>query len=160
MQNAGREMESTSVLDSNENNVVETTVVSDGGGEETTDNKLNQYVIDGKLGSGAYATVHLAHLEGHPEQKYAIKVVKKAVKRMLAPPGKKQPQSGLKIYFFDIYTFCFLLNNLKIETNKEVALMKKMKHKHLVRLFEVIDDPKKKKLYLGLNGSFFLTRKT
>lgn len=155
MENAGREKENAPLLDSEENNVVETTIVSDGGSEETTDNKLNQYVIDGKLGSGAYATVNLAHLEGHPEQKFAIKVVKKAVKRMLAPPGKKQPQSGLRIYFFSIYNFCFLLNIIKIETNKEVALMKKMKHKHLVRLFEVIDDPKKKKLYLGLNNIFF-----
>jgi hypothetical protein len=48
---------------------------------------------------------------------------------------------------------CFVFNFAihVLDTNKEVALMKKMNHPNLVRLFEVIDDPKKDKLYMGLN---------
>ena len=32
---------------------------------------------------------------------------------------------------------------------KEIAILKKCNHPHIVRLFEVIDDPQSDKIYLG-----------
>lgn len=39
---------------------------------------LNDYVFDDFLGQGAFGKVKLAHKKGHPEQRYAIKILKKS----------------------------------------------------------------------------------
>lgn len=36
-----------------------------------------------------------------------------------------------------------------LQVKREIAIMKKLDHPNIVRLFEVIDDPSREKLYLG-----------
>lgn len=57
----------------------------------------------------------------------AIKIVDKTTRRRL---GRPQPSNEQKI-------------------RREIAIMKKCVHPHVVKLIEVIDDPNAKKIYLG-----------
>lgn len=41
------------------------------------------------------------------------------------------------------------LNTTEAKIRKEIAIMKKLRHPHVVRLFEVIDDRMKDKIYMG-----------
>jgi len=41
------------------------------------------------------------------------------------------------------------LNTTELKIKKEIAIMKKLSHPNVVRLFEVIDDRMKEKVYLG-----------
>ena len=108
---------------------------------------VNQYVIVKEIGFGATATVHKCYVKGHPDKFYAMKKVKRAIKRILGPPGrmKKPPVDGL----FFLYIFRSLI--LISETNREIAIMKKIDHLYILKLYEVIDDPKQRVLYLSMN---------
>ena len=44
------------------------------------------------------------------------------------------------------------LNTTELKIKKEIAIMKKLSHPNVVRLFEVIDDRMKEKVYLGAFG--------
>lgn len=41
------------------------------------------------------------------------------------------------------------LNTTELKIKKEIAIMKKLSHPNVVRLFEVIDDRMKEKVYMG-----------
>lgn len=41
------------------------------------------------------------------------------------------------------------LNTTEAKIRKEIAIMKKCRHPHVVRLYEVIDDRMKDKIYMG-----------
>lgn len=42
------------------------------------------------------------------------------------------------------------LNTTELKIKKEIAIMKKLAHPNVVRLFEVIDDRMKEKVYMGM----------
>ncbi len=62
---------------------------------------------------------------------FAIKIISKEFLRK-----KKGGKSGAETYFEDI--------------KREIAIMKKLSHPNVLRLFEVLDDPKVNKMYLVL----------
>ena len=69
--------------------------------EETGLETINQYIVTKEIGFGAFATVKLCYERGKPQILYAMKVIKKVVKRMLGPPGRmKKPTNGLFFFFF------------------------------------------------------------
>ena len=41
------------------------------------------------------------------------------------------------------------LNTTEAKIKREIAIMKKLRHPHVVRLYEVIDDRMKEKIYMG-----------
>ncbi|KAK2948547.1 putative Calcium/calmodulin-dependent protein kinase kinase [Blattamonas nauphoetae] len=95
--------------------------------DEKTGNKIiNQYVIVKTIGQGAYGKVKLLHYAANPEEMFAMKVIKKSQK------GRK----GKKTAAIDP------------GTAREIAIMKKIVHPNLVRLYEVIDNPGRNKLYM------------
>ncbi len=48
------------------------------------------------------------------------------------------------------------LGSTEHKIRKEIAIMKKLNHPHVVRLLEVIDDPLNDKIYMGMFRSPFL----
>ena len=88
---------------------------------------INNYEVVRRLGSGAHGTVKLA-TDVRNGQKVAIKVVRRYPKK--GRLGKREkPEEKVK---------------------KEVAVLKKARHPHIVSLLEVIDDIRFEKVYLVL----------
>lgn len=89
---------------------------------------LNGYVFMGSLGRGAYGKVRLAYERDNPSKKVAIKIINKSLTKNLI--GQKKKGASLA------------------EVQKEVAIMKKLRHKNIVPLQAVVDDPDAEKMYL------------
>ena len=87
---------------------------------------INQYLIEKVLGRGKFAEVKLVY-DINIKEKFAMKIIEKTkLKRRKLSMNKTQ------------------LNLIE----KEVIIMKKMGHPHVVKLIEIIDDPKIDKMYL------------
>jgi hypothetical protein len=87
---------------------------------------INDYVIVDDLGRGAFGKVKLC-MHQVSNEPYAIKVLKKSFLRRAAKPGGLPAMQAAQ---------------------HEIAIMKKINHANIVRLVEVIDDPKFDKMYL------------
>ena len=87
---------------------------------------VNQYELVEKLGSGTHGTVKRGKNTLTQEQ-VAVKIVRRSKKARLGKPS--DPSEMIK---------------------KEVAILKKARHPHVVSLYEVIDDPEYDKVYLVL----------
>eukprot|EP00755_Sulcionema_specki_P003300 Sspe_Gene.27367::Locus_11761_Transcript_1_1_Confidence_1.000_Length_1764::g.27367::m.27367/K07359/CAMKK2; calcium/calmodulin-dependent protein kinase kinase 2 len=113
-----QEMDETTVLESKK-------VVK---GEDEEGNKtINQYAVIQELGRGAYGKVKLVvHVE--TDAFYAIKILNKSILSKV-----RKGDSG-KTAMDDV--------------KKEIAVMKRLNHKNVVRLHEVINDPACNKVYL------------
>lgn len=104
--------------------------------------KINQYRILRRLGQGMYATVHLGEFtDENGELQYVA--IKEFDKRRL----QKKRHMDLPIHarrnirVFDAQDPLYLVRT-------EVAILKKISHKHVVRLYEALDDPDENKLFL------------
>ena len=95
--------------------------------------RINQYELGAKLGQGSFAEVFRAKSDDKGLIS-ACKVFNKSLlrrKRTMTRTGR-----GVEVH-----------NELE-KVEKEVAIMKKLEHDHLVRLYEVIDDVEDDALYL------------
>ncbi|KAK3838100.1 MAG: kinase-like domain-containing protein [Linnemannia gamsii] len=91
-----------------------------------TGNKMiNKYMVVRELGRGVHGKVKLCR-DTTTDELCAIKIVDKTTRRRL---GRSQASNEQKI-------------------RREIAIMKKCIHPHVVRLIEVIDDPTARKIYL------------
>lgn len=112
-------------------------------GRDDDDNKtLNDYVIIGELGRGSFGKVKLAEHQ-HTRELFAVKIVKLALLTNNAKAQRNHALSGNR-------------NGSQQESKldklmREVAVMKKVAHKNLVRLHEVMHDSEKNKLYLVMD---------
>ncbi|KAI9734969.1 MAG: hypothetical protein M1834_002051 [Cirrosporium novae-zelandiae] len=88
---------------------------------------INQYEILDELGRGQHGKVKLGR-DTKTEDKVAIKIVPRYSRRRRL--GK--------------------IGNAENKVKKEVAILKKARHEHVVSLLEVIDDPNRQKVYLVL----------
>ena len=89
---------------------------------------VNNYILLGSLGTGSYAEVRLAK-EKKTDGLFAVKILNKEV--------LQRKQLGKNNTSFD-------------DVKCEIAIMKKLSHPHVLRLYEVMDDPRVNKLYLVL----------
>ncbi|GMH50991.1 hypothetical protein TL16_g00921 [Triparma laevis f. inornata] len=80
------------------------------------------------LGQGSYAEVRLCK-EKTRDELYAIKIMNKDL--------LMKKSVGMSSTFMD-------------DVKREIAIMKKLRHDHVLQLYEVLDDPKVNKLYLVL----------
>ena len=87
---------------------------------------INQYVIEKELGKGSFATVHLGY-DVDTKNKYAIKEMNKTLLM------KKRTGKGKNA--FD----CVL---------EELKVLQRLQHPNIIWLHEIINDPKKDKIFL------------
>ncbi|KPA86196.1 putative protein kinase [Leptomonas pyrrhocoris] len=88
---------------------------------------INCYTIIANLGQGSYGKVKLG-VDASSGQNVAIKIIdKKHLKKKIGGLGATDQDAALK---------------------REIAIMKKVRHRNCVSLYEVIDDPASNKLYL------------
>lgn len=88
---------------------------------------INCYTVIANLGQGAYGKVKLG-ADASTGAKVAIKIIdKKHLKKKIGGVGNNDQDAALK---------------------REIAIMKKVRHRNCVSLYEVIDDPDSNKLYL------------
>eukprot|EP00658_Telonema_sp_P-2_P002573 TRINITY_DN10972_c0_g1_i1.p1 TRINITY_DN10972_c0_g1~~TRINITY_DN10972_c0_g1_i1.p1 ORF type:complete len:335 (+),score=61.06 TRINITY_DN10972_c0_g1_i1:193-1197(+) len=95
--------------------------------DEDGNRVLNGYVFIGNLGAGAYGKVRLAYERGNQHKKYAVKIMPRSISR---PVGQHHKPDHFK---------------------KEVAIMKALRHKNIVSLHAVVDDPDAKKIYMVMD---------
>ncbi|EQC35853.1 CAMKK/CAMKK-META protein kinase [Saprolegnia diclina VS20] len=86
---------------------------------------VNKYVIKGELGKGTFGTVKKCMNE-EDGKLYAVKIMHKTFVQRMANRE----------------------DSLQDALRREVAIMKKLSHRNVVRLVEVIDDPSSQKVYL------------
>jgi serine/threonine protein kinase len=87
---------------------------------------INQYMIVKKLGQGKFAKVYKC-MDQKTKQTYAMKIMNKTkLKKIFVGKNKRAYQA--------------------VET--EIAVLKLLDHQNIVRLYEIIDDPKHDKLFL------------
>ena len=96
---------------------------------------INEYTIVAELGRGAYGKVKLA-INDITGESVAIKIMKKSLLK-----------NGIN----------------ESVVAREIAIMKKLRHRNVVSLFEVINDPEADKMYLVMqyveNGTFYTLNK-
>ncbi|CAM9764369.1 unnamed protein product, partial [Choristocarpus tenellus] len=92
------------------------------GDRETKTTIINKYRVEKEVGKGSYGSVYsVVHVS--TGVRYAMKVINKA---------KNGPRS----------------DRLRESLQREVEVMKKLRHPNLVTLWEVIDDPRAQKVYM------------
>ena len=99
--------------------------------------KLNEYKILQTLGKGSYAKVKLA-INENTSKKFAVKIFKKSILKHQNRYIKTHSGEGNFI-------------NALQDVSREIAIMKKLSHPNIIRLYEVIDDEEGDKLYMILD---------
>jgi [calcium/calmodulin-dependent protein kinase] kinase len=90
---------------------------------------VNNYILLDTLGTGSYGEVRLCK-DRTTDNLFAIKIISKEMLK------KRKSGNSNETYFEDI--------------RREIAIMKKLVHPNVLRLFEVLDDPNVNKMYLVL----------
>jgi hypothetical protein len=96
---------------------------------------VNNYILLDTLGAGSYGEVRLCK-DRVSEKLFAIKIISKDFLK------KKKNGKTSETYFEDI--------------KREIAIMKKLLHPNILRLYEVLDDPKVNFVSAGLLYLFFV----
>ncbi|KAI0312095.1 kinase-like domain-containing protein [Amylostereum chailletii] len=106
---------------------------------------LNQYKRGPLIGKGQHGNVYVCYDLSQQGSLVAMKVVNRKnpkQDRMKELRRKKVPASGSHLPVTDN------LSSTEHKIRKEIAIMKKCRHPHVVRLIEVIDDKLYKKVYM------------
>lgn len=111
---------------------------------------VNNYILLDVVGTGSYAEVRLCK-EKTTDKLYAMKVMNKDVlrrKQLLpkTPTTTNAAGNSTREDGDDDDEENSMLDDVK----REIAIMKKLSHPNVLRLYEVMDDPKVNKLYLVL----------
>ena len=104
---------------------------------------VNNYILLESLGKGSFGEVKLCK-EKITNELFAIKIVNK-----LNPNAIRTCTAlGLKSMRLDMDVNAKVNIEYNDDVRREVAIMKKLRHENVIRLYEVIDDPRKSSLYL------------
>ena len=113
---------------------------------EEGDKFYNGYKLLDYLGEGAFSKVKLVEKNN---QKYAMKVI-----------NRKKLMSQKKGFGFKLNDDKVTIDNSLEDAMREIAILKKCNHKNVIKLYEILHDNKKNKLYLILeyvqNGTIMI----
>ncbi|KAJ3275473.1 hypothetical protein HDV01_000300 [Terramyces sp. JEL0728] len=116
---------------------------------------LNQYTITKQLGSGSFGTVHLAY-DAENDRKVAIKECSKSKLRKQKNqalgvfPGRGRGRGGgvgRRVTVSRPAQVAPAQNPIDL-VRSEIAILKKLNHPNIVKLYEVLDDPKQDSLFM------------
>ncbi|TFK73989.1 kinase-like protein [Pluteus cervinus] len=102
--------------------------------------RINQYQRGQRVGKGKHGEVYLCH-DDNIRQEVAVKVVRRSNPRDKIKLLRKSHQQQ---------AWPPPLSSTEQSIRKEIAIMKRCRHPHHVRLLEVIDDPHQEKIYLAM----------
>ncbi|KAJ3314871.1 hypothetical protein HDV04_005292 [Boothiomyces sp. JEL0838] len=123
--------------------------------EENGRRVLNQYTITKQLGSGSFGTVHLAY-DADNDRKVAIKECSKSKLRKQKNqalgvfPGRGRGRGGgvgRRVTVSRPAQVAPPQNPIDL-VRGEIAILKKLNHPNIVKLYEVLDDPKQDSLFM------------
>ncbi|KXN85362.1 hypothetical protein AN958_11462 [Leucoagaricus sp. SymC.cos] len=107
--------------------------------------KINQYGKEARIGKGRHGEVYLCHLEEEMDKKVAIKVVKRSNPRDKIKLLRRNYQQSETTFGTERP---WPMNSTENSIRKEIAIMRKCRHPNIVRLLEVIDDPRQEKIFM------------
>ncbi|PPQ92573.1 hypothetical protein CVT25_007265 [Psilocybe cyanescens] len=113
---------------------------------------INDYVRHVRVGGGQHGDVYLCQKVnprlpiGHPERR--IPVAMKSVKRNNPRAEQLKSLRRPRIPNYPHIPVADRLNTTEAKIKREIAIMKKLRHPHVVRLYEVIDDRVQEKIYM------------
>ena len=114
---------------------------------------VNNYILLESLGKGSFGEVKLCK-EKMTNELFAIKIVNK-----LNPNAIRTCTAlGLKSMRLDMDVNAKVNIEYNDDVRREVAIMKKLRHENVIRLYEVIDDPRKSSLYLVIEYMVRISR--
>ncbi|KAI9360180.1 kinase-like domain-containing protein [Pilaira anomala] len=114
--------------------------------------KINNYLLKKEIGRGAFGTVHLG-IDENTNTEYAIKEFSKSRlrKKEQMDMFRKGGPRGRRVMGLGVGRAAAATgkssNPLDL-VRGEMAVLKKLNHPHIVRLFEVLDDPSGDSLYM------------
>ena len=114
---------------------------------------LNNYIRYAKVGGGQHGEVYLCYRtdprlpQTHPE--YRVPVAMKSVRRDNPRAEQLKKLRQRRIPSAPHTPLADRLNTTEAKIRKEIAIMKKCRHPHVVRLYEVIDDRMRDKIYMS-----------
>ncbi|KAF8910538.1 kinase-like domain-containing protein [Gymnopilus junonius] len=122
--------------------------------DESSRPMINNYVRHVKVGGGQHGDVYLCYQintrlpSGHPQRR--IPVAMKSVKRNnpRAEQYRVMRQRNQQLPQSEHTPMVDRLNTTEAKIKREIAIMKKLRHPHVVRLYEVIDDRVIEKIYM------------
>ncbi|KAL9556023.1 hypothetical protein MBANPS3_002081 [Mucor bainieri] len=112
--------------------------------------KINNYLLKKEIGHGAFGTVHLG-INTLTNEEYAIKEFSKSRLRRkeqmsMMRRGRGRGRGGMAAANGDHG----LSSNPLDLVRSEVAILKKLNHRNVIKLYEVLDDPNDDSLYMVL----------
>ncbi|WFD33415.1 non-specific serine/threonine protein kinase [Malassezia cuniculi] len=93
---------------------------------------VNQYIVEDEIGHGVHGRVRCAY-DAQTNERVALKIVEREARARLGAP---RPSPGIHITDEKVL--------------REIAILKKCRHKNIVQLREVIDDPHSRKIFMVL----------
>ncbi|KAK7466240.1 hypothetical protein VKT23_004968 [Stygiomarasmius scandens] len=108
---------------------------------------VNQYVLEAKVGSGQHGNVWRCHDHLNKHKILAMKIVKRDNPKAKRERQYKQLRQQ-NIPKTEHVTVVDGVRTAEQEIRREIAIMKKCLHPHVVRLYEVIDDRQKDQIYM------------
>ncbi|CDS10804.1 hypothetical protein LRAMOSA11290 [Lichtheimia ramosa] len=113
--------------------------------------QINQYILKKEIGRGAFGTVHLG-VDKNTGTEYAIKEFSKQRLRRREQSAMLRRPGGLRGrgrgFGPQVPRHAQSSGNPLDLVRTELAILKKLNHPHVVRLFEVLDDPDNDSLYM------------
>jgi len=115
---------------------------------------INQYEFDHQVGRGQHGEVYLARDMSKAGMEVAIKAVRRKNPRQdkLSKLRKRNLPGSPHLPLTD------KLGSTEHKIRKEIAIMKKCCHPHVVRLLEVIDDKLNERIFMGASSCLSLPR--
>eukprot|EP01134_Creolimax_fragrantissima_P000955 CFRG0955T1 len=123
--------------------VIETTIVNEQSSDEECEKTINQYVVHEVLGRGAFGVVRRV-TSTEDDDEYAMKEInkKKLQRKNYGMSGSIGDASG------NTTADTAAMGSVSADIKREIAIMKRLDHPNVTRLYEVLNDPNSDFMYL------------